>query len=209
MLRLIHTQVAAGGLLVSDIDDGLPRRTARRLAGDPKKYERDGSSPGGGGLSTKPGINNPKQKCYVPRQKIGETTVAGFIDLMESDTVLLSQNRGVIAGLVAAGHMTVTSFVAADVLTPVLTTAVLDSPGAGDITLTGTNFTSLAPDVSSVILTGTGAVTLTSAQIIAGGGSFAATSIVILAASVPGIAVTTTSAQVRSDSQLSAVVAVT
>jgi len=209
MLRLTHTQVAQSALYIPDIDSGLPRRTARRGIGDPKRYETDGSVLSGSDRSTKPGINYNKQKCYVPRVKPGETSIAGYIDIVESDAVLMSQSRGTIKGLQTAGHLTVTSFVSTDVAAPTLTLADFGAPGVADLTLTGTNFTSLAPDITTVIITGTGAVTLTQAQIIAGGGSVAATSIVIPAALVPGINVTVSSAQVRADGQLSAVVVMT
>lgn len=209
MLRLTHTQVAQGVLYIPDIDDGLPRQTAKRGVGAPKRYQRDGSGLSGPDSSTQAAVNNGKQKCYVPRVKAGEPTIAGYIDVKESDRVLMSQSRGTIKGLQTAGHLTVTSFIPSDVLAPVLTTADLDTPGAGDLTITGTNLTSLAPDITSVILTGTGAKTLTQSQIITGGGSVSATSIVIPAALIPGAAVATTSAQVRADGQLSAVVALT
>ena len=79
-------------------------------------------------------MNNPKQKCYIPYWKIlsnnpltYSTSIPGFIDVVESDRVLISQNQGVIAGLVnhlASDRVTpqplisVTSFVAADVAAP-------------------------------------------------------------------------------------------
>lgn len=104
-----------------------------------------------------------------------------------------------------------TSAAVALIVTPVLTTAQIDAPGAGDLTLTGTSFLSTAPATSSVIITGTGAVTLTRAAILAAGGvaAFTETSVVIPAALVPGIAATTSSAQVQADGLLSSVVVVT
>lgn len=199
MLRLIHTQTVQGAILVDDVDDGLPNKTAHRLGStaDPKAYKRDGYA------------NAPKQKCYVPRVKATDATVAGFIDLNETARVLHSAKDGKIAGLVRAGKVTVVSLVASDLATPTLATATLDAPGAGDLTLAGTNFLSVAPDISKVVLTGTGAVTLTSTQITVGGGTFTATSIVIPAALVPGIAITTTSAKVVADGLNSPVIAVT
>lgn len=203
MLRLTHNQTVQGPIRVTDIDDGLPTQTARRGVGDPDKYELDGSVLSGPDKSTKPGVNHHKQKCYIPRTKAGDATVAGYIDLKESDRVLLSQNKGVIKGLQAAGLITVTSFVATDLAAPTVATAVIDDPGAGDLTITGTGMTSLAPEITSVIITGDGAVTLTQTQITGGGGTVTATSIVIPAALVPGIAATTTSVQVRADLQTS------
>lgn len=197
MLRLVHNQTVAGGLLINDIDDGLPNKTAKRGVGDPKTYQRDGYA------------NKPKQPCYVPRVNLSDATQAGYIDLLETDHVLVSYNKGTIAGFVRAGLITVISFQPSDLSTPVLTTADLGTPGAGDLTLTGTGFLSISPNITSVILTGTGAVTKTAAQILTGGGTVSNTSIFIPAALIPGVALTTTSAQVKADGLLSAVVALT
>jgi hypothetical protein len=186
MLRLTHTQVAQGALLINDIDPRMAHKTAGHSLGDPKRYRRDGNSLSGPDASTRPDENWPKQKCYVPRVKAGDSSVAGYIDILESDAVLMSQARGTIKGLQTAGHLTVTSFLASDVVAPVLSTADLDTPGAGDLTLT-----------------------LTQAQIITGGGTVGATSIFIPAALIPGAVITTVSARVKADNQLSAVVVLT
>jgi hypothetical protein len=199
MLRLIHAQTTAGAILVDDIDDGLPNKAVHRLGStaDPKAYVRDGYA------------NKPKQACYVPRTMAGEgfPLIAGYIDLNETQRVELSAGKGKIKGFQDAGYISVVSFAAADVVAPGLTTADLDTPGAGDLTLTGTTFLSVEPDVTSVILTGDGAITLTAQEIIDGGGSVSATSIVIPAALIPGAATVTTSAQVQANQQLSPVVA--
>lgn len=199
MLRLIHAQTVQGGILVDDIDDGLPNKTAHRLgsSGDPKAYKRDGYA------------NAPKQRSYVPRRKASDTTVAGYLDLNETQSVLLSAKNGKIAGLQRAGLVSIVSLVASDLATPTLATADLDTPGAGDLTLTGTGFLSVAPDITKVTLTGTGAITLTSTQITTGGGTVGNTSIVIPAALIPGVATTTTSALVTADARNSPVVALT
>lgn len=197
MLRLIHAQTVTGAILVDDIDDRLPNKTVDNRAGDPKAFKTDGQ------------YYKTKQKCYIPRVKATDATVAGYIDLSESPNVMRSAAAGKIAGLYQAGKILApVSFVAADLATPVVASATLDSPGAGDLTIAGTGFLSVDPEISSVILTGTGAVTLTKTQITTGGGTFTDTSIVILAASVPGIATTTTSAKVRADAQNSNTVAV-
>jgi hypothetical protein len=88
-----------------------------------------------------------------------------------------------------------------------VSSAVLDTPGAGDVTITGTNMLSVSPNVTTVTFTGTGAVTLTQSQITTGGGTVSNTSIVIPAALVPGVAVATTSVKVRADDQDSGTVA--
>jgi hypothetical protein len=200
MLRLIHNQTVQGAILVDDIDDGLPNKQGHRLGStaDPNAYVRDGYA------------NKPKQKCYIPRTQAAEgfPLIQGYISLNETPRVTLSAGKGKIYGLQNAGLVDVVSLVAADVAAPTLATASLNVPGPGDLTLVGTTFLSVSPDVTTVIITGTGAVTLTAAQIIAGTGTVGATSIVIPAALVPGIAAATSFAQVLANEQLTAVVAV-
>lgn len=197
MLRLIHAQTTQGAILVDDIDDGLPNKNVRRLSGDPKAYNRDGYA------------NAPKQKCYIPRVKASNPALPGYIDLEETPRVTHSATSGKIAGLQRKGLITVVSLVASDLATPNITLANLDAPGAGDLTISGTGFLSVSPEVSSVVLTGTGAITLTQTQITSGGGTFGNTSIVIPAALIPGVATTTTSARVSADAQTSNLVALT
>lgn len=198
MLRLIHTQTNLNRLVIDDIDDGLPNKNAHRIGGvgDPAAYKRDGYA------------NLPKQKAYIPFSDSAVPSLPGFIDLKQTQSVQLSAGKGKIAKMLAAGWVDVVEFDPADIVAPTLATAAIDTPGVGDLTLTGTGFESLTPYVTSVILTGTGAVTLTAEDIVTGGGSVNNTSIVIPAALVPGIAAVTTSAQVQADNQLSAVVAV-
>ncbi len=195
MLRLIHNQlsVTPGAILVDDIDDGLPNTEVHRLGStaDPKAYERDGYA------------NKPKQECYVPRTKLTNASVAGYIDLNLTPKVVFSAGQGKISKLEEAGWITTVSVLPVQLVTPTLATADLDTPGAGDLTLTGTTFLSVAPEVTSVILTGTAAVTLTAAQIVTGGGTVAATSIVIPAALIPGVANATTFAKVSSNANTS------
>lgn len=201
MLRLIHTQLTnvPGALLVDDIDDGLPNKVAHRMGttADPKAYARDGYA------------NAPKQPCYVPRTDASDPTLAGYIDLQETPRVKLSHGKGKIAKFDEAGWIDVVSFTAAQIVAPTLATADLDTPGAGDITLTGTTFLSVLPEITTVVITGTGAVTLTAAAIILGGGTVGATSIVIPAALVPGVALATSFAAVRANAQTTAAVALT
>lgn len=204
MLRLIHNQTVQGTILVDDIDDGLPNKNVHRLGStaDPKAYVRDGYA------------NKPKQSCYVPRTESaqGFPLIQGYIDLNETPRVTLSAGKGKIAGFQNAGLIDVVSFVASDLVAPGLDTAVIDDPTPGDLTLTavvGTTFLSVLPDVTTVFITGTSAVTLTAAQIITGSGTVSATEIVIPAALVPTIAVTTSSVQVQANQQLTDVVVVT
>jgi hypothetical protein len=178
MLRLVHAQTVLGPLYVDDIDDGLPNKQVKRLGStaDPNAYPRDGYA------------NNAKQKCYIPRTKPGDATVAGYIDLDETQRVTHSAFKGKIKGLQTSGHITIVSLTAADLATPVVTNAQIDLPATGDVTITGTGFLSVAPDITQVKLYGAGvggtaqapALTLTTAQIIATApGAVGATSIVI------------------------------
>lgn len=198
MLRLIHNQTVQGAVLVDDIDDGLPNKQYHRLGStaDPKAYVRDGYA------------NKPKQPCYIPLSRAGEgfPLIAGYIDLNETDRVTLSAGKGKIKGLQDAGYLDVVSFVAADVAAPTLAVAEIDT----DLTLTGTNLLSVEPDITTVIITGDGAVTLTLEEILAEAGSSAsATEIVIPAALIGGVTDTTSSVQVQANEQLTAVVVVT
>jgi hypothetical protein len=227
MLRLTHNQTVSGSLLINDIDDGLPNKTARRgvarekvsgspvlVAGGilaPANSRLDGNSQGGRDKSTLPGVNFSKQKCYIPKYKIlpngtHDTAIAGFIDIAESDRVLLSQDHGVIAALAStiSGKpsyplITVTSFTPADIAAPTISAANIAAGGTYALTITGTNFTSLAPDVSSVRI---GSTTLSATQITTAGGTFSATSIVIPEALIPlSMIVGTTPVYVTADAQ--------
>lgn len=194
MLRLIHNQSTTSALLVDDIDDGLPNKMTHRLgsSGDPKAYDRDGYA------------NSPKQPCYVPTKKPTNPAISGYIDLKQTEKVILSAGKGKIKKLSDAGFITVVSFTMDDVAAPAITVADLGTPGVGQITITGTRLLSLAPNESSVLVTGTGGpLALTQTAIVAAGGTFTNTSIVIPAAMVPGVALTTTSVKVMADDQLS------
>ena len=194
MLRLIHAQKVNAPLLVDDIDDGLPNKANHRLGsnGDPKAYDRDVYA------------NAEKQPCYIPVRKPSNPAIQGYIDLRQTDRVMLSAGKGKIKKLADQGFITVVSFTMADLVTPVVTNADLDVPGVGDITITGTGFLSLAPNFSSVLVLGTGGpLTLTEAAIVAAGGSISDTSIVVPAALVAGVAVGTTSVKVLADDKLS------
>ncbi len=197
MLRLIHAQTVAGAILVDDIDDGMPNKTVHRLGStsDPKAYARDGYA------------NTPKQPCYVPRLKPTNPLIAGYIDLNLTPRVVLSAGKGKISKMVTAGLITTVTFNASELNTPVVTLAAIDTPGPGDLTVTGTSFLSLAPNESLVTLTGTGAIVLTKTQILAGAGTFTDTSIVIPTALIPGAVAVATSVKVTADDHASNVLA--
>jgi hypothetical protein len=196
MLRLIHKQTGLGPILVDDIDDGLPNKTSHRLGStaDPKATVRDGYS------------DKPKQPCYIPRVKQTDTSIAGYIDLRETSRVTLSSAKGKILKLKDAGLIDVVSFVAGDLAAPDIATALIDTPGVGDVTIAGTGFLSLAPNTSKVLVTGVGGpLSLTQTFILANAGTFTDTSIVLPAAIIAGVAAVTTSMQVVADDQNSSV----
>lgn len=197
MLRIFHLQTVAGAILIDDIDDQLPNKTVHRLGsnGDPHAYNTDGYA------------NKPKQPCYVPRTQATNPLAPGFINVNETPRVVLSAGKGKISKLQSAGLIRVVSIAPAQVATPTLTLADLGTPGAGDVTLTGTTFVSIAPDITTVVITGPAAITLTATQITGGGGTVTATSIMIPAALIPGVAVATSSAKVVSNGKSSPVVA--
>lgn len=193
MLRLIHSQTQQGALLVDDIDDGLPNKTAHRMGSvaDPNAYARDGYA------------NKPKQPCYISRVKPTDTTIAGYIDLEETARVLHSAGGGKILGMQAAGLISIVSFVESDLDAPVISGVVLNSPAAGDVTINGSNFLSVSPEITSVHLFGAGVgdVTLTLAQITAvPPGAVSNTQIIIDSTLIPGLT-TGDDIVVRADAQ--------
>lgn len=98
-----------------------------------------------------------------------------------------------------------------DVLTPIITTADKDTPGAGALRITGTGLLPYGLYAVRVIVTLASGVVikLSQAQILAGGGDLSSTVINIPAALVPGIALTTTTARVQVNDMLSPAVALT
>src|SRR5512142_1498087 len=141
MLRLIHAQTVTGHILVDDIDDGLPNKQVHRLGskGDPKSYKRDGYA----GVS--------KQSCYIPRVNASNASLAGFIDLRQTERVIRSANNGKIAKLVTAGLITTTTYTS--ITKAAVTADTIDGTG---VTLTGTNFASVLPYITSIRLAGAG-----------------------------------------------------
>jgi hypothetical protein len=178
MLRLIHAQTVAGAILVDDIDDGLPNKEVHRLGStaDPKAYVRDGYA------------NKPKQSCYIPRTKAltGFAGIAGYIDLNQSEKVTFSAGKGKIQKLTTAGLISVVSFTAAQVATPVVTAA---ATVAANFRVTGTTLSSVSPDTTTVTFAQAAGVSApnpavwTQAAILLAGGTITATQIEIPTAS--------------------------
>jgi len=180
MLRLIHEQVGLGAVLIDDIDDGLPNKTAHRIgsSGDPQVQVQDGYA------------NEPKQSVYIPRVKAGEETIAGYIDLDETQRVRHSAFNGKIAGHQRAGNIRVVSFDASDLDAPDISGVTLGAPAAGDATIAGTGFLSTDPDITTVNFAGAGVgdVTLTVAQIEAvAPGAVSDTSIIVDSTLIAGL----------------------
>jgi len=88
----------------------------------------------------------------------------------------------------------VTAFVAP---VPNITNAQVNVPAAGDVTITGVGLGNEEIYATQVKFTGSGPKVLPHEIITAAGGTITATSIVIPAALIPGVAATTTSVQVR------------
>lgn len=182
MLRLIHNQTVTGALLIDDIDDGLPNKQVKRMGStaNPKAYQRDGYA------------NAAKQSCYIPRANPADATLPGFIDLEETSKVTHSAFSGKIKGFQDAGLLQIVSLLASDLATPVVTGATRNAPAAGDVTIAGTGFASVAPSITTVHLFGAGVgnVTLTKTQIVAvppGAGSDV--SIIIDSTLIAGLAI--------------------
>lgn len=106
--RLVHQQAELGPMLVDDIEDGLPREEL--------------------------GVYF-KQDVYIPYyfQSFGNGEVVvdetrnGFVDLVPSDKVELSRDRGTIKGLEDAGLISVVEFTESDLDAPSISTAEFDS----------------------------------------------------------------------------------
>lgn len=181
MLRIIHNQTVSGALLVDDIDDGLPNKEVHRLGStaDPKAYVRDGYA------------NKPKQSCYVPRTQAlaGFPLVQGYINLSQTQRVTFSSGKGKISKLQTAGLVTVVSFTSANVVAPVVTGAHTVS---SNFVISGTTFTSVSPDTTTVTFVQGAGVTaaspavFTQAAIVAAGGSITGTTITIPNAAFTG-----------------------
>jgi len=135
----------------------------------------------------------PKQRVYVPywndhRDSKGDLidpSVKGYVDLVPSDRVLLSADRGTIAGMalpwnvhgfVNSGVITTFAFSSTLIATAVVATAV-HSAAPNKVTIGGTTFFSVSPDKTYVVFENTtgGVQTVPSSAFT----SFSTTSIVV------------------------------
>lgn len=168
LIRLVHSQNTSGALLVTDIDSGLPNEEFGLQRKQPVYLNHFKTYFGGDG------------KVAVDR------TLPGYIDLVPSDKVKLSVDRGVIKGLADNSFLSVIQIPTGAAGAPTLSAATFDSStivaGADDglVTLTGTLLASYAPDTTSITLTHSlGTITLASDAV---GVTASATSITVTAA---------------------------
>lgn len=173
----------------------------------PQGLSRDGSilidkiDRSQGNSESPPYAQIAKQKIYVPYVNPINPLVKGYIDLVQTDEVkLAAQADGSIGGLAATVPPKVTMAVVASNLikTPTVTNAVA---AAGDVTITGTTFLSVAPDITYVDIVDAGGVTQRIAS--ADFDTFLGTSIVILDAKIAGTIVAGWTVRVFANSKLS------
>ncbi len=137
-----------------------------------------------GNSENPPYAQNTKQPLYVPYANPLNTAVKGYVDLVQTDEVKLqAESKGSIGALVTAGRLAVAVVASNLLVAPVVTGAPHNLP----LTIAGTTFTSVSPDVTYVELTNASGVK----QIIQAAAftSISATQIVI-----PGTAITGTPA---------------
>ena len=104
------------------------------------------------GQANTPGYaNRPKQKVYVPYSNLVDPSVKGYVDLVPSDRVLLSADRGTIKGLTKKSppYISTFAFASALIATPTIASAV-HSGITHDTTINGTTYFSVTPDVTYV-----------------------------------------------------------
>jgi len=152
----------------------------------PKGLSRNGSilldkiDTSQGNSENPPYAQGAKQPLYVPYANPLNTSVKGYIDLVQTDEVKLqAEAKGSIGGLVSAGRLAVAVVASNLLVAPVITGA----PHGLPLTITGTTFTSVSPDVTYVELTNASGVK----QIIQ---AAAFTSISAVQIVIPGTAIT-------------------
>lgn len=178
----------------------------------PQGISRDGSilldkiDKSQGHSESPPYAQIPKQTLYVPYVNPDDVAVKGYVDLVQTDEVIL--NLDPVTGSIGAlanttpPHVAVTLFDSALIATPVLTSA---ADGGGDVPLVGTTFLSVAPDRTRVILTNAAGAQQTIEE--GDFDTFTNTSIIILDGVIDiGAPANTWTAQVFANSKLSAIV---
>lgn len=182
----------------------------------PQGISRDGSilldkiDKSQGNSEQPPYAQVPKQKIYVPYANPADVAVKGYVDLVMTDEVMLQLAvDGSIGGLAGKTPPDVSvSLVASNLIaTPVVTSGVANAPGAGDITIGGTTFLSVAPDRTRVYLTDAGGAVQIIEQ--ADFDTHTATQIIILAAKITGAVAAGWKVQVFANSKFSNLYTVT
>lgn len=90
-----------------------------------------------------------KQQVYVPFANPLNPVVKGYTDLVPTDRVLLSVDRGTIKGLVDAGKVLAFVYSSALKAAPIITAV---AHVGTDTTIDGTTFLSVTPDITYVII---------------------------------------------------------
>lgn len=102
-----------------------------------------------------------KLQVYVPYSNPLDTSVKGYVDLIPTDRVLLSADKGTIKGLETDSYVSVAAVNSALLATPVVTAG---TNAAGSTTIDGTTFLSVSPDVTYVTFENLAGATETVAQ---------------------------------------------
>lgn len=157
-----------------------------------------------GNSDSPPYAQNRKQKVYVPYVDATTPAFPGYIDLIQTDNIKLSAEnpKGVLYQLEVRGHIDLFTLQSDLIATPVVSNAVKNTPGAGDVTITGTTFLSVSPTLTSVLVSPPGgpvqSIPSTSFEV-----GFSATNIVILDANITGTLGTGWTVQVFANNKLS------
>lgn len=93
-----------------------------------------------------------KQAVYVPFSNPRDTAVKGYLDMVPTDDVLLSADRGTIKRLSDVGKLAFAVIDTTLTATSVVTSADHAITLAATTTINGTTFLSVTPDVTYVIL---------------------------------------------------------
>lgn len=154
LIRLVHTQTNSGALLVTDIDSGLPNEEF--------------------GFYRKQPVYVPVYRTYFGSDNLVKVdrSLAGFVNLVPSDKVKLSQDSGVIKALEDNGFLTVVEIPTGALGAPNITAVTVDDLTVGDdgvgpaddgsLVIDGSNFASFSPDTTTISVTdGTTTIELT------------------------------------------------
>lgn len=163
-LRLIHNQTVPGDILISDIDQGMPVEHLDMQRKQDVYVTYHKKSFVGFGVDLKVNVDR---------------STPGYIDLVLSDKVKLSQAGGDIAGLSAAGLIQELNLDTGIIVQPTVLSAYQDLAGGAEadddyrVNVTGTDFGSLLPVTSSITLSdGVTSKTFTQDEVLNGGGNF-------------------------------------